>query len=283
MTRRLTAVLALTAAGALALVGAQPATAAAPAAGAGYPGAVSVGSHPVPPPGYHRALLAAMGRAGATAGGPVLSAVGVRPIGGGVSTDLPTRVAVGSGLVRVAYTVIVPTSKVHDPIVDIALGGGVGKSVVIESESLVVGTPGQTTFRGVITVPIAAIRVLGASVWGVAYGGAASSDPAGVGTTPVTVKSSSLLGEAVTRRGSTVRVVGAAKVFTGTGYAARPGLRVGIDRYAGNGKYVRLAVVTTDRLGHLDVSIGIRWRVAIRLTDADTTTVFGAVTPLKTV
>lgn len=87
----------------------------------------------------------------------------------------------------------------------------------------------------------------------------------------------------VSRRGSTVRVVGAAKVFTGTGYAARPGLRVGVDRYAGNGKYVRVATVATDRLGHLDVSVRIPWTVGIRLTDADTSTVFGAVTPLKTI
>lgn len=283
MTRRFTAVLALTATGALALAGAQPATAAAPSAGAGHPAAVGARSHPVAPPGYHRALLAAVGRAGVTAGGPVLSAVGVRPIGGGVSTDLPTRVAVGSGLVRVSYTVIVPTSKVHDPIVDIALGAGAGKTVVIEAESLVIGTPGQTRFRGVITIPVSAIRVLGASVWAVAYGGAASSDPVGVGAVATTVKTNSLLGEAVTRRGSTVRVVGAAKVFTGAGYVARPGLRVGIDRYAGRGTYVRLATVTTDRLGHLDVSVRIPFRVAIRLTDADTPTAFGAVTPLKTI
>lgn len=283
MTRRLTAVLALTATGALALVGAQPASAAAPAAAAGHPGAVSARSHPAPPPGYHRALLAAVGRATVTLGRPVPSAAGVRPIGGGVSSDLPTRLAVGSGLVRVPYTVIVPTAKVRDPAVDIALGAVAGKTAIIESETFVIGTPGQTTFRGVITIPISAIRVLGKSVWAVAYGSAASSDPTGSAALPVTVKTNSLLGEAVTRRGSTVRVVGAAKAFTVAGYAARAGLRVGIDRYAGNGKYVRLATVTTDRLGHLDVSVRIPWRVGIRLTDADTNTVFGAITPSKAI
>lgn len=283
MTRRLTAVLALTAAGALALVGAQPATAAAGVAGAGHPGAVGARSHPAPPPGYHRALLAAVGRATVTTGRPVPVAAGVRPIGGGVATDLPTRLPVGSDLVRVPYTVIVPTAKVKDPAVDIGLVAATGKIAVIESETFVIGTPGQTTFRGVITIPISAIAVLGTSVWGVAYGSAASSDPIGSAALPVTVKTYSLLGEALTRRGSTVRVVGAAKAFTGAGYAARPGLRVGIDRYAGNGKYVRLAVVTTDRLGHLDVSFGIPWRVGIRLTDADTTTVFGAITPAKAI
>ncbi len=283
MTRRLTAVLVMTATGALALVGAQPATAAARAAGAGHPGAVSARSYPAPPPSYHRAVLAAVGRTTFTLGRPVRSAVGVRPIGQGISTDLPTRLAVASGLVRVSYTVIVPTSKLRDPAVDIGLGAVAGKTAVIESETFVIGTPGQTTFRGIITIPISAITLLGKSVWAIGYG-SATGGVAGYGAgLPVTVKTNSLLGEAVTRRGSTVRVIGAAKVFNGAGYSARPGLRVGIDRYAGDGKYVRLAVVATDRLGHLDVSVRLPWTAAIRLTDADTSTVFGAVTSFKTI
>jgi len=284
MTRRLTAVLAMTATGALALVGAQPATA-APAITAGHPTAVGASSHPAPPPGYHRALLAAAGRATVTPGRPVLSAAGVRPIGQGISTDLPSRLAVASDLVRVPYTVIVPTSEFQDPAVDIGLGTVVGRTAIIESETFVVGTPGQTTFRGIFTVPISAISALGGSVWAVGYGSATGGVAGHGAALPVTVKTNSLLGEAVTRRRSTVRVIGTAKVFTGAGagYAARPGLRVGIDRYAGNGKYVRLAVVTTDRLGHLDVSIRVPWRVGIRLTDADTNTVFGAVTPLTAI
>ena len=282
MTRRLTAVLALTAAGALAVVGAPPATAAVPAAGAGHPAAVSARSHPTPPPAFRRALLAAAGRAKLSLGRPVPTAAGLRPIGGGISTDLPTRLAVAEYNVTVPYTVIVPTSKVKNPAVAIGLVVAAARTSALESEIFVIGTPGQTTFRGIITIPISAITLLGQGGWVVAYG-ASSGNPTGSTTLLVTVKNNSLLGEAVTRRGSTVRVVGAAKVFADGGYRARPGLRVGVDRYAGHGKYVRLTTVTTDRLGHLNVNVRIPWTVGIRLTDADTSTVFGAITPLKTI
>lgn len=99
-------------------------------------------------------------------------------------------------------------------------------------------------------------------------------------TTGTVVKPRSLLGEGVTRQGSAIHVAGAAKGDAGDGdHLARPGVRVGIDRYAGNDRHVRPAAVTTDRLGHLDVTVRIPYRVGIRLTTADSGEVFGAVTP----
>lgn len=280
MRRRALAAFALTATAALAAVSAQPATAAS-SVRSGVPSAAATRSRPVAPPAFHRALLAA-GHTRVTVGAPV--AAGVRPIGNGVSTDLPTRVSLGTDLVRVPYTVVVPTGSVRDPGVEIGLvvgtSGGTGALVL---DSFTVGTAGQTTFRGALTVPSRAVVRLGNAAWVVAYG-SVSGTTAKAAATGTVVKVTSLLGEAVTRRGGSVRVVGAAKIFAGgTTYIARPGVRVGVDRYAGNGRYVRLATVSTDRLGHLDVTVRISFRAGIRLTTADTGAVFGAVTPIKAV
>ena len=279
MRRRNLAVLALTATATLAAVTVQPAT-----AGSAVPthlpsASAATRSHPVAPPAFERAVrAAAAGRARVTLGAPV--AAGSRPIGNGVTTDLPTRIELGADLVRVPYTVVVPTASIKDPGVEIALlvddGSDSGQIVL---DSFTEGTAGQTTFRGALTVPTTAIDHFGTGAWVVAYGSVSGNDAKGA-TTETVVKIRSLLGEAVSRRGSSIRVAGAAKVFAGSGqYVARPNIRVGVDRYAGNGKYVRLATVTTDRLGHIDLTVRIPYRVGIRLTTADTGEVFGAVTP----
>lgn len=281
MRRRALAAFALTATAALAAVSAQPATAAS-SVRSGVPSAAATRSRPVAPPAFRHALLAAAGHAQVTVGSPVAAAV--RPIGNGVSTDLPTRVSLGADLVRVPYTVVVPTGSVRDPGVEIGLvvgtSGGTGALVL---DSFTVGTAGQTTFRGALTVPSRAVVRLGNAAWVVAYG-SVSGTTAKAAATGTVVKVTSLLGESVTRRGDSVRVVGATKIFAGgTSYTARPGIRVGVDRYAGNGRYVRLATVFTDRLGHLDVTVRISFRAGIRLTTADTGAVFGAVTPIRAV
>lgn len=275
MRRRVLAALALTAA--VGTVVAQPATA-APAGT--HLSTLATRSRPTAPPAFHRALLAA-GRARTAVGAPVVA--GFRSIGGGVSTDLPSRVALSADLVRVPFTVVVPTGSVKDPAIEIQLiVGDTGTSGQLVLDSFIEGTAGQTTFRGALTVPSDTVRFFGDASWDIAYGGVSNSK-VGYAATRTVVKVNSLLGESVTRRGDAVRVTGATKVFDGGRYAARPGVRVGVDRYAGKGRYIRVATVTTDRLGHLDVTVRIPWQVGIRLTTADTAVVFGAVTAVKAV
>lgn len=279
MRRRVLAALALTATAAMGAVAAEPATA-VPASSGSHLSSVATRSRPTAPRAFHRALVAA-GRARAGAGAP--AAAGFRSIGNGVSTDLPSRVSLGSDLVRVPFTIVVPTGSVNDPAIEIGLLiGNTADTAQLVLDSFIEGTAGQTTFRGALTVPSGAVRLFGSASWVIAYG-SASSDTARTAATGTTVKITSILGESLTRRGDAIRVVGAAKVFDGLGYVARPGIRVGIDRYAGNGRYVRLATVTTDSRGHLDVTVRVSFRVGIRLTTADTADVFGAVTPTTAV
>lgn len=165
--------------------------------------------------------------------------------------------------------------------VTLVSGVGPGESGGTVFEVFLAGNPGETTYRGSVTVPLSAFQGFGQGGWEVSYGSRADRTRQ-VGSLAVAVKLGSLLGLATSRRGDTVRVMGSAKEFTGLEvYPPRAGIRIGVDRYAGNGRYVHLTTVVTDRLGHVDAPLRIPWTVAIRLTTPDTARTFGAATPLS--
>lgn len=279
-----TAVTALTAA-ALAGVVALPAhaatgsrshpTAVSAPASATAPNSAAMAStkRPVPKP-FHDALVRAA-RHGVKSARTVTTAAGVRPIGASVSTDLPTRIEIGSPILFTDYTVKVPTSLYLQPAVAIALADARGNLVV---SSFLVGTRGQTAFSGSIAVPARALSTIGAAQWIVIYGEADTTSvnlpTAQLGTT---IKLRSLLAEKVTRRGDRVDVFGATRAYSpgSDSYIPRFGARVTVQRWAGDG-WQNLTTLRTDSHGHIATSIRIPWRVGIRLVSPDEPLAFGA-------
>lgn len=273
-SRPVLTVLAATAAAAALALPAQASALAAPSTPATAAATARTASHPAPQP--FRAAVAAVAQHGVTGAAAHTLAAGVRPIGAGVSTDLPTRIEVGGPDLFFNYTVKVPTGSLPAPAVEIALATAAGHMVLTSYTN---GTPGQTTYSGLLAVPFAAVDSLGSAQWIVAYGDSAS-DQVSTAHLGTTIKLRSLLGEKVTRTGNTVHVVGAAKEYFNEAetYIARPAATVAVQRWSGTG-WVTVRTVRTDSRGHLDTSVTIPWHVGIRLSAPDTPFAFGAVTP----
>ncbi len=264
------------AASALAVTAALPAQAAT--AGAQPQASVSQAGR-VPAP-FHAAVVRAAAdgpsrTTGAAAHG--LRADGVRPIGSGVSTDLPTRIELGSPLLTTNYTIDVPTGNLGNPAIEIALADAHGNLVF---ETYVNGQAHQSSYSGTVSVPLQAVTTLGAAQWLVAYG---PSD-GDLGTVRIarlgtTVKFRSLLGESVTRSGADVHVFGSAKAFSPESYTFLPrtGDTVALQRWSSTG-WITVRNLRTDSRGHVDTTVRIPWRVGLRLTDNDDADTFGAST-----
>ena len=141
--------------------------------------------------------------------------------------------------------------------------------------------PGQKSFAGSLRVSEGAFEELGTGFWetGITPNEAEGGDqPAQMTDVPVTVKLRSLLGQKVTRSGSTVEVFAAAKNYVGGGrYLASAGRPVYVQRYTSTG-WQTFRTVTADRKGHIDVRVTIPYRASIRVITFDTPTTFGAVT-----
>ena len=247
----------------------------APAASLSHPAtaAPAVTNRPVPKP-FHDALVRAA-RRGVKSARTFTTAAGVRPIGAGVSTDLPTRIEIGSPVLFTDYTIKVPTSSYSQPAVAIALADARDNLVVA---SFVVGTQGQTDFSGSIAVPNQALSTIGAAQWIVIYGEAdTGSDNLPTAQLGTTIKLRSLLAEKVSRRGDYVDVFGATRAYSpgSDSYLPRFGARVTVQRWAGDG-WKNLTTLRTDSHGHIATSIRIPWRVGIRLVSPDEPLVFGA-------
>ncbi len=272
--RSVHAVLAATAVtGAFALTAqAAPSAAAAPVVTA--PVATS---RPVPAPFADALATAARRGVGAATQLPVAS--GVRPIGAGVSTDLPTRIEIQDPGIYFSYVVRVPTGSIASPAIAIALATADGSFVL---NSYTAGTRGQSTYSGALGAPISAVRQLGSAQWIVSYGASGGvPTTASLGTT---IKLRSLLGQQLSRSGTTVRVFGSAKDYAGDADAFLPrvGRPVTIQRWSRTG-WLNLRTVRTDSRGHISASLQIPWKVGIRLVTPDTQAVFGAATRSGTI
>lgn len=238
---------------------------------------------PTPAP-FHEALLRAAhlaaptGAPGGTTGlGSGLRPAGVRPIGSGVSTDLPTRVEIGSPFLITSYTVRVPTSGYRRPAVQVAL---VSARADLVWQTFTAGAAGQTSFSGTVTVPAGAVGEPGAFRWVVIYGEAdtRSNDlpTAQLGTT---IKLRTLLAQQLQRRGSDIRVFGALKQYDfSLRYSPRETVRVVVQRWSTSG-WIAVGTARTDVNGHIDTTVRIPWKVGLRLYTPDTGAYFGAVTP----
>ncbi len=262
-----------------ALGAATPALAATPAAGT-TTATPSTASTPRPVPPRIRALLRAEAeRASHHATAP--RAAGLRPIPGTtVSTDLPSRVEIGGPTINTVFrtTVSRPTTGYVDPVGVVGLF--IGGDRDFASELLVHLPAGQRTFAGALATRDSNFTRLGAGLWStgiVPYEGE-GADSIQLGTVPVTVKLRSLLGQRVTRAGSTVAVFASTKTYDGDGiYRAAAGRTVYVQRYTANG-WQTLRTLTADRNGHIDTRVTIPYRAAIRVTTRDTATTFGAIT-----
>ncbi len=231
----------------------------------------------IAPPGpFHAAVLAAAKQARRTSG-PGSPVTAVRPIGQGVSSDLPTRLQVGGPIVAVPYTVVAPTGSFPQPTIDVALVSA-GQVVV---EAATVGQRGQTRFTGAVAFPQRALAGLGSATWVVVYGDKTSSTVRFT-TLGTTVKLTSLLAERVSRSGNQVSVFGATRAWNGTQYAPRVGVPVFVQRYTSQG-WRTIASATTNSRGHISVNLRIPFRTGIRLTTRDTREVFGFSTPQSVV
>ncbi len=236
---------------------------------------VATQTRPAPKPFRDSLLRAARrGVGGATHLRP---AAGVRPIGSGVSSDLPTRIEIGGRVLLTSYTVNTSpsTASYAKPAVLIGLADAQGNLVVT---TFVVGTRGQTTFSGAVAIPDQAVGALGTGQWVVVYGEAdTNSDNLPTAALATTIKLRSLLAEKLSRRGEYVDVFGAAKTYSeqSDSYLPRFGQPITVQRWAGNG-WVNLTTVRTDSRGHIATRLHIPWRVGIRLVTPDTPLVFGA-------
>lgn len=234
---------------------------------------VATRTRPAPKPFRDSLLRAARrGVGGATHLRP---AAGVRPIGSGVSSDLPTRIEIGGPVVLTSYSVNTPTASYAKPAVLIGLADAQGNLVVT---TFVVGTRGQTNFSGAVAIPDQAVGTLGTGQWVVVYGEAdTNSDNLPTAELATTIKLRSLLAERLTRSGEYVDVFGAAKAYSeqSDSYLPRFGQPVTVQRWAGNG-WLNLTTVRTDSRGHIATRLHIPWRVGIRLVTQDTPLVFGA-------
>jgi len=242
-------------------------------------------STPTPDPApFHEALLhaarsaASTGAPGGTTGlGAAPRSAGIRPIGSGVSTDLPTRVDIGNPFIVTSYTVRVPTSGYRRPAVQVALVSARGDLVW---QTFTAGAAGQTAFRGTVTVPAGAVGEPGAFRWVVIYGEAdTQSDNLPTAALGTTIKLRTLLAQQLTRRSSDIRVFGALKQYDfSLRYSPRETVRVVVQRWSTSG-WITVGTARTDVNGHIDTRVHIPWTVGLRLYTLNTGAYFGAVTP----
>lgn len=278
--RSLAAVLAGSALTVAALAG--PATSAQAAVATHTSPSVTTGTGRVP--GAFRAAVTAAARSSvshdtATPGLTArATANGVRPIGSGVSTNLPTRIELGSPVLQTNYTVEVPTAGLDNPAIEIALADGQGNLIV---DTYVNGQAHQSSYTGFLAVPLQAVTRTGAAHWLIAYG-PSDGDYGTVkaATLGTTIKFQSLLAERVTRSGTRLHITGTAKAYSPESYTFLPrtGQPVALQRWASTG-WVTIAVLRTDSHGNLQSTVRIPWRVGLRLTDRDNAETFGATTP----
>lgn len=237
---------------------------------------------PTPAP-FQRALLRAAHSVvatatpgGSTGPGAAPRSAGIRPIGSGVSTDLPTRVEIGNPFIVTSYTVRVPTSGYRRPAVQVALVSARGALVW---QTFTPGAAGQTSFSGTVTVPAGAVGEPGAFRWVVIYGEADTrSDNLPTAALGTTIKLHTLLAQQLQRRGSDIRVFGALKQYDfSLRYSPRTTVRVEVQRWSTSG-WIAVRTLGTDVNGHIDTTVHIPWTVGLRLYTPDTGAYFGAVT-----
>ena len=194
------------------------------------------------------------------------------------SVAAPARVAVGSARVRVPFVVETDPAGVRVDSVDVTLVGGddAHPQTPIAEGVVDASTPGQTVFTGALVA--SATDVIPASYRVDAETGhGVRSD--GEGWTCTRLGWRSLLAERASRSGDVVHVFGAARVYSPAGddYVPRVGQRVELQRWSSRG-WIGVRELATDRSGHVDATVRIPWRVAVRLVAPDTAHTFGAVT-----
>ncbi len=205
------------------------------------------------------------------------SSAGIRLVPGTtVSTDLPTRIAVGTSITVVRFTVASPNDY-RAPI---------GVVTLLDNDHLltqvgVYGTaPGQTTYRGALGMDERTLSTRGTATW--ILGVFDEADPTGeagqIAFLDTTVKLRSLLAQSVTRTGDIINLAGATKAYVADEhYAAYPSHRLYLQRWTKTG-WATIRDLQTDRLGHVAAQIRIPFRTGLRLWSPDSPTTFGAVT-----
>jgi len=212
------------------------------------------------------------------------AAAGFRHIPGTpVSTDLPSRLEIGSDSIELTFRTSVSgsTADYDNPLGLVVLADASED----EDAPLPVATgfhltPGQTGFTGLLAFNTGAIEVLGKGYWatGITENGDSDHFRVQEAAVPVVIKLHSLLGQQVTRSGDTVTVFGSAKAYAGDEeYTPRVGQKVAVQRYTANG-WQNVLVTRTDSHGHINARIHLPYRAALRITTADTDTTFGATT-----
>lgn len=273
-----TASVATIALAAISALGAVPAAAtthaSAPISAGTSRGDTVTATRPIPPR-IQAELLAAAHRAATRP--PVHLAAGFRPVPGtSVSTDLPSRLEIGSLGTGVRFTTSASSTDAYvNPygVVDLIVGGKFIAGFLVDL------SPGQTTFRGTLFFQDGpAAQQLGTGHWVTGIGDNSRGAKIQEATIPVTVKLRSLLGVTITRSGSAITVTGASKTYAGGGaYPATRGQQVHLQRYTSTG-WQTFRTVTTDTYGHFTSTTSIPYRASIRAITYDTPTTFGAAT-----
>jgi len=241
-------------------------------------------ARPIPPAiarAVARAVAARSARPAPFAPAPLprapFSSAGLRLVPGTtVSTDLPTRIAVGTSITVVRFTVASPNDY-RAPI---------GVVTLLDNDHLltqvgVYGTaPGQTTYRGALGMDERTLSTRGTATW--ILGVFDEADPTGeagqIAFLDTTVKLRSLLAQSVTRTGDIINLAGATKAYVADEhYAAYPSHRLYLQRWTKTG-WATIRDLQTDRLGHVAAQIRIPFRTGLRLWSPDSPTTFGAVT-----
>ena len=273
--RRGTALAAAVLAGVLALPGV--ATAATPEAGRPPAAGTTAAGRPAPPALVRALLRAAAARdRGAPAPGAA-RASGIRPIPGStLSTDLPTRIEVGTSITAIRFTIATP-NDFQDPIGVVTL---LDDDHMLTQVGMYGTRPGQSTYRGAVAIDERTLTTRGLATW--VFGVFDEADPSGeagqVAFLDTTVKLRSLLAHSVTRDGDVVHLVGAAKSYTHDDqYAAYASHPLYLQRWTATG-WATIRTLRTDRLGHVSAAVRIPFTAGLRLWSPDTPTTFGAVT-----
>jgi len=229
------------------------------------------------PPAVARAIARAAAARFARSASTGLASTGLRLVPGTtVSTDLPTRIAVGTSITVVRFTVASPNDY-RAPI---------GVVTLLDNDHLltqvgVYGTaPGQTTYRGALGMDERTLSTRGTATW--ILGVFDEADPTGeagqIAFLDTTVKLRSLLAQSVTRTGDIINLAGATKAYVADEhYAAYPSHRLYLQRWTKTG-WATIRDLQTDRLGHVAAQIRIPFRTGLRLWSPDSPTTFGAVT-----
>lgn len=227
------------------------------------------------PPAVTRTILGAFAARGARRGQARLS--GVRPIPGTtLSTDLPTRIEVGTSITVVRFTISTP-NDFRKPI---------GVVTLLDDDHLLTqvgidGTaPGQATYRGALAMDERTLTTRGIATWvlGVFDEADQTGEAGQIAFLQTTVKLRSLLAQSVTRRGDVVDLVGAAKVYThDEAYAAYPSHTIYLQRWTKTG-WATIRTLRTDHLGHVTTQLRVPFTAGLRLWSPDAPTAFGAVT-----